>query len=124
MAAKKPWDIATDGPRNNGNRPDPPVSKGLGYLTTVDGTSMEVLTRTTPKIVRAIDAGTVYVARYGSGYIQKRIEQIERLAVSNGGLGRDELIRMIEAGGRLPDSYYLTGQPIRQAVDYRLEDDR
>lgn len=123
MAARRnSWEIDKDGPQKDRSRPDPPVSKGLGYLTTVEGTSMEVLTRTTPKIVRAIDAGTVYVARYGSEYIQKRIEQIERLAVSNGGLGRDELIRMIEAGGRLPDSYYMTG-PQRPPMDYRFEDD-
>lgn len=123
MASRRQsWEIGKDDRQSERSRPDPPVSKGLGYLTTVEGTSMEVLTRTTPKIVRAIDAGTVYVARYQSAYIQKRIEQIERLAVSNGGLGRDELIRMIEAGGRLPDSYYMTGQP-RPQMDYRFEDD-
>lgn len=123
MAAKKSaWEIGNAPVQSDKGRPDPPVSKGLGYLTTVSGTLMEVVTRTTPKIIKAIDAGTVYVARYESPYIQSRIEQIERLAVSNGGLGRDELIRMIEAGGKLPDSYYAIGQP-RPVVDYRLEDD-
>lgn len=122
MAKKSAWEIGSATPQSDKGRPDPPVSKGLGYLTVTDGTALEVLTRTSPKIVRAIDAGTVYVLRYRSSYIQQRIEQIERLAVSNGGLGRDELIRMIDAGGKLPDSYYMVGQP-RQAMDYRIEDD-
>lgn len=123
MAAKKsPMEIGNGGPQQDRGRPDPPVSKGLGYLMTVNGMGMEILTRTRPKIVRAIDAGTVYVYRYCSPYIQGRIEQIERLAVSDEGLGREELIRMIEAGGRLPDSYYAMGQP-RPVVDYRVEDD-
>lgn len=105
MALRSPNEIENDiAPTDSGQ--EPPVSRGMGYLTTTDGAELEILTRTSVAIVRAIDAGSVFAARYRSKYIQSRIEQMERLAISNDGQGRDEIIRVIQAGGRLPDAYY------------------
>lgn len=123
--ARQPWEIQQESPRASGaGRPDPPVSKGLGYLVVTEGPKLEILTRTNRPIVKAIEAGTVFVMRYRSVYIQRRVEQLERLGVSEGGLGRDELIRMIEAGGKLPDSYYQMEAPKAPVYDYPVEEDR
>lgn len=86
--------------------PDPPVSKGMGYLTKTDGVALEILTRTNREIIQAISAGYAYAVRYNSPYIRSKIEQIERLAISSGGKGRQELIDVVHAGGSLPDAFY------------------
>ena len=84
----------------------PPVSKAISFLSVTDGDLLEILTRTNRSIVAAIDSGSVYVYRYKSAYILSRIQQIERLAISTGGLGRSELIEAVRAGGSMPDSFY------------------
>lgn len=107
MATRKPaTDMLADPFRFNPSGPDPPVAKGMGYLTKTDGVSLEILTRTNREIVFAIAAGSAFALRYNSGYIKNKVEQVERLAISSGGLGRQEIIQVVQAGGQLPDTYY------------------
>lgn len=122
MSLRNPFDIEDDELPPDGGQV-PPVSRGMGYLTTTKGAELEILTRTSVAIVRAIDAGSVFAARYRSSYIQSRIEQMERLAISNDGQGRDEIIRVIQAGGRLPDAYY-EGGAAKQRFDYPVDEER
>ena len=103
---KKATDMLEDPFRFDPTRPDPPVSKGMGYLTKTDGLALEILTRTNKDIVAAIAAGYAYAVRYNSPYIKNKIEQLERLAISAGGKGRQELIDVVHAGGALPDAFY------------------
>lgn len=119
MAVKrKATDMLEDPFQFDPKAPDPPVSKGMGYLTKTDGVALEILTRTNRDIVRAISAGYAYSVRYNSPYIRSKIEQIERLAISSGGKGRQELIDVVHAGGTMPDAYYGSqmGYPTDRAV--------
>lgn len=121
MALKLPGEIEADvAPESSGQ--EPPVSRGMMHLTTTRGAELEILTRTSVAIVRAIDAGSIFAGRYRSSYIQSRIEQMERLAISNDGQGRDEIIRVIQAGGRLPDAYYQAAGRLAQ-FDYPADDE-
>lgn len=122
MALKSPNEIEVDMPLEDLGQ-EPPVSRGMGYLTKTGGAELEILTRTSVAIVRAIDAGSVFAARYRSKYIQSRIEQMERLAISNDGKGRDEIIRVIQAGGRLPDAYYQTAGKMSAPFDYPADEE-
>lgn len=101
--------------------PQPPVNKLIKSLLTVGGKRLELLTRTNKAIISAIDCGGVYCYRFKSGYIRDRIEQLERVSVSAGGQGRDEMIRAVQAGGAMPDSYYegSGGRP----ADYAINDE-
>lgn len=102
---------------------DPPVTKGMGFLSSTSGPRLEMMTRTNRDIVSGISAGAAYWQRYNSRYIKARVERIERLAVSTGGLGRSEMIQMVGAGGPITDAYY--GRATGNAPsDYAVEDQR
>lgn len=99
---------------------DPPVTKGMGFLATTSGPRLEMMTRTNRAIVAGISAGAAYCQRYNSRYIKARVERIERLAVSTGGLGRSEMIQMVGAGGPVTDAYYDRKGGV--ASDFAVED--
>ena len=99
---------------------DPPVTKGMGFLATTQGPRLEMMTRTNRQIVSGISAGAAYVQRYKSAYCRKRVERIERLAVSLGGQGRAEMIQMVGAGGPVTDAYY--DRKGGASADYAVED--
>lgn len=100
---------------------DPPVTKGMGFLATTQGPRLEMMTRTNRAIVSGISAGSAYVQRYNSSYVRKRVERIERLAVSLGGQGRSEMIQMVGAGGPVTDAYY--DRRVGGSADYAVEED-
>ncbi len=99
---------------------DPPVTKGMGFLASTSGPKLEMMTRTNRAIVEGISAGQAYWQRYNSSYIRGRVERIERLAVSTGGLGRSEMIQMVGAGGPVSDAYYDRSSG---SADYAVEGD-
>lgn len=89
---------------------DAPVSVGMGHLMTKDGKQLEQMTRvSSPTMVNAMMIGNIYANIYGSKYVRSRIEQIERIAEARDGLRAQEIIQVIDAGGKLPAEYY-TGQ--------------
>lgn len=87
-------------------RPELPVKAIVGHLTVEDGAELELMTHTTPAVVRAARIGYIYARVFRSSYVAGSVEQIERLAVSVGGQGRRDLIDAVEAGGKVPDAYY------------------
>lgn len=101
--------------------PQPPVNKLIKSLMIVGGKKLELLTRTNKAIVSAINCGGIYRYRFHSGYISDRIEQLERISVAVDGKGRDELIRAVQAGGAMPDSYYEGAGG--RAPDYAINDE-
>lgn len=122
MATKrKATDMLSDPYRFDPSAPDPPVSKGMGYLTKTDGLALEILTRTNGEIVKAIAAGYAFAVRYNSPYIKNKIEQIERLAISSGGKGRQEVIDVVHAGGAMSDAFYERDSV--RAADWPVGDD-
>lgn len=100
---------------------DPPVTKGMGFLAAVGGPRLEMMTRTNRSIVAGISAGSAYIQKYRSVYIRGRVERFERLAISQGGLGRSEMIQMVGAGGPVTDAYY--GRDGGGATDYAVQGD-
>lgn len=75
------------------------------------------MTRTNPTLARACHLGYIFCTtiahdnedcqpEYGNPYVMGYIELQERLAVSMAGKGRQDLIDALNAGGKLPDSYY------------------
>lgn len=103
--ARRSADSLIDNPvfQQQAQPPELPVRTALSKLTTTKGDDLEMTTRATPQIVRAAQVGYIYARIYGSSYIQGRVEQMERLAVSMGGQGRRDLIDTVEAGGRMMD---------------------
>lgn len=94
----------------DGQAPELPVNTAIEQLTQLRGDGLEITTRTSPALAKAAAVGYIYAHTFNSGYVQGRIEQTERLAVSTQGQGRKDLIEAVKAGGRMPDSY-ITGGP-------------
>lgn len=106
---RRPANDLRDNPRiqlEQDTRPELPVKAIVGHLTIEDGAELEIMTRTTPAVVRAARIGYIYANVFRSAYVAGSVEQIERLAVSVGGQGRRDLIDAVEAGGKVPDAYY------------------
>jgi|GEM_PF-5713519 len=121
MAKKDATDLLDDPVDFEISETDPPVTKGMGFLASTSGPKLEMMTRTNRDIVQGISAGAAYWQRYNSRYIKARVERIERLAVSTGGLGRTEMIQMVGAGGQMTDAYYER-QTGKHQADYAVED--
>lgn len=105
MARRDPNELLRgnhDAPRRRG----PPLTVVLDYLATTSGEQLEVLTQTNPVLAEAALVGMIYsrtIIDEGSDapgclYVENRIEQLERLAISMGGKGRDDLISALAAG--------------------------
>lgn len=91
--------------------PEAPVSKGIENLTAEEGSRLQLMTRVTNKETRlAVAIANIYTNIYGSKYVKGRINETLRLDVATNGLGRRDIIDVIDAGGTLPPEYY-TGQP-------------
>lgn len=91
----------------NNSRPEPPVATGLKILTTTSGKRLEMVSRVRgEEMVRALQIGTIYTEVYGSKYVKERVDQIKRVSKSIGGEGIQELIDMVEAGGKMPGEFF------------------
>lgn len=88
---------------------DLPVNTALGQLTTLSGQGLEITTRTDTALAHAAAFAYIYASVYHSAYVQGRIEQVERLAISREGAGRRDLIDTVKAGGPMPDNYLDSG---------------
>lgn len=83
-----------------------PVTDVVGRLTTESGPQLEIMSRTTPRMVEAAQVGFIYSSMLGSAYVSRRIDQILRLGISASGAGRNDMIEALKAGGTVPDAYY------------------
>lgn len=89
---------------------EPPVSRAMDTLTVVDGAPLEEMARVdSPEMVKAVSIGYIYSRVYGCKYVEGRVDQILRLSIARQGLGRREIVDVIEAGGQLPEGYYTAG---------------
>ena len=87
-----------------------PVSVGMDMLVVEDGARLEQMTRVNnPKMANAMMILGIYSNVYGSQYALRRKGQLERIAEALGGQRAQEIINIVEAGGKLPAEYY-TGQ--------------
>lgn len=86
--------------------PPAPISIVLDNLTVTEGKKLTILTRTNPKLANAAQIGYIYATMFNSSYVAGRVELIEQLAISMEGKGREEQIGALQAGGKLPDSFF------------------
>lgn len=83
-----------------------PFHQAIDLLAVTGGKELELFSRATHQIANAATIGYNMRFRFGSRYITGRIEQLERLSVSIRGMGRDEVVRSLQAGSGVPDAYY------------------
>lgn len=74
-----------------------PYDRALDILTVTADDPLELMTRTNPIMARACAVSYSMMATFRSSYVSGRINQVMRLAVSNGGKGRDEIVRSLGA---------------------------
>lgn len=105
-------------PTSKRDKPDAPVSVVVNHLMHESGAPLELTTRMNAAAARAAQVCLIYSTQMkdpvthevGCDFIVQMDEKIQRLLVSYGGEGRKDLIAALQAGGRLPDTYYETGK--------------
>ena len=80
--------------------------KTASMLTKTQGPELELMARVNRPVAEVATAIYSMVAKFHSAYLIGRMDQILRLTVSNGGLGRDEMVRSLQAGSGVPGEYY------------------
>lgn len=83
-----------------------PFNQAVDLLATTGEEELELMCRTTREVAEAAAIGYSMIFRFNSRYVGGRIAQIERLTVSNGGKGRDEIVRSLQAGSGVSDGFY------------------
>lgn len=104
-------------------KPDAPVTVVIRHLMHEHGEPLELTTRMTPGAARANQISFIFATQIkcpisgekGSIFMTEMMDQINRLLVSYGGKGREDLIAALQAGGRLPDAYY---ESVRKGGNY------
>lgn len=86
-----------------------PFDKTYNVLTATGGPQLELMTRTTKKLAKAIDVGYNLMFNYRSMYIRGRLDTLMRLHVSMGGKGRAEMVQSLQAGSGVTDGFYDRG---------------
>jgi len=71
--------------------------KALNILTVTEDEGLEIMTRATPISAKASAVAYSMIFTFRSRYTGGRINQINRLAVSMGGKGREEIVRSLSA---------------------------
>lgn len=71
--------------------------KALNILTVTEDEGLEIMTRATPISAKASAVAYSMIFTFNSRYTGGRINQINRLAVSMGGKGREEIVRSLSA---------------------------
>lgn len=103
---------------------DAPVNTVLNNFMIPSGPGLELLTRTTPNLARAGEICMIYGTMFkqedgtmGIPYMRDFSAQLMRFAVSMDGKGREEQISALQAGGKLPDSYFDHGSSTFEVKD-------
>lgn len=85
-------------PQSRGEMPmETSYDKALNILTVIEDEPLEIMTRATPISAKASAVAYSMCFTFRSRYTKGRIDQINRLAVSMGGKGRDEIVRSLSA---------------------------
>lgn len=89
------------------SKPDLPINSVVREMVNQEGPSLELTTRCTQQLAYAAAMGHLYGSdiSFGSVWVNSRINQLLRLAVSIGGAGRQDLINAL-AAGQIPGEYY------------------
>ena len=104
--------------RDKKQKPEAPVAVVLKHFMSKTGHDLELTSRMNGPAIKAAQVTYIFstqlrdpvTGEIGSPFLCGMMEQIERLLVSRDGLGRQDQISALQAGGRLPDSYYQDGK--------------
>lgn len=83
-----------------------PFDKTYDALMCTTGPRLELVTRTTRKLAKAVNIGHTWMFHYNSWYIRSRLDTMMRLHVSMGGKGRMEMVQSLQAGSGVPGEFY------------------
>lgn len=83
-----------------------PFNQTVDMLSRTRGPELELMCRMNRPIAEAATVCYAMVAKFHCDYLIGRMDQIMRLSVSNGGLGREEMVRSLQAGSGVPGEYY------------------
>ena len=96
-------DIGMDG--------ESPYYRALDILTVTEDEGLELMTRTSPTMAKACAIGYSMMATFRSTYVCGRINQNMRLAVSQNGRGREEIVRSLGANS---ETFNIPENPIQK----------
>ena len=114
MAKKKPATELLDEPLvcevdEPCEEPSTPFDRAYGILTSTGGENLELMTRTTTRLAKAINVGYNMMWNFRSSYLRGRLDTLMRVHVSLGGKGRAEMVQALQAGSGVPDAFYDQG---------------
>lgn len=122
MAKKDPIELMNNdgaaGQNNSRKKPEAPITVVLRNFMMEEGKALELTSRMNLAAIKAAQVTYIFstqlrcpvTGEIGSPFLVESMEQIERLLISKDGLGRQDQIAALQAGGRLPDSYYQDGK--------------
>ncbi len=122
---KKTSSLKDNNPVRKNVERDIPVNTVVSQISRTDGEDLELTTRLTTQMARAVSMGHLFGSpiSFNSVWVISRTDQLMRLAVSMGGEGRKDLIEALRAGGRVPDAAFGKGSG-EQFYDVEDDDDR
>ena len=86
---------------------EPPVTGVMEKLTTLEGPQLEIMSNImNPQVVDAVQLGFTFTFLYDNAFVKGLAEQLLRFTVGQDGKGRDDVIRGLQAGANVPDTYY------------------
>ena len=83
-----------------------PSLQSFDVLTVTSGPRLELMTRTTRKLARALDYGYSLMFQYNSYYIRDKLDLNMRSHVSIGGKGRQEVLQALSSGSGVPGEFF------------------
>lgn len=108
---KKTSSLKDNNPVRKSSEREIPVNTVVNQISRTEGQDLELTTRLTTQMARAVSMGHLFGSpiSFGSTWVISRSEQLMRIAVSMGGEGRKDLIEALRAGGRVPDAAFGRG---------------
>lgn len=91
---------------NGGQTRSQKFDRAYDALTATHGPMLQMMTRTTPSMRQLEDTAFILRYRFDSDYVAERLCEVERLAVSEEGRGRTDIIDVVKASGKDPEDDY------------------
>lgn len=104
-------------PKTSPSTREAPIQSAFRYLTATEGDILQLMTRANPILAQAAQVGYIFsnVLKYPgpentletkNDYVAGYCGQLMRFSVSRDAGGREDIIRALGEGGKVPDSYY------------------
>lgn len=104
--------------------PELPIRTTTKILTQTEGRGLKQNTRANKGLIEGVMFGYPWVQRWQDNYVQSMLDDLMSLAISVEGQGRRDMIDSLEAGGKVPDAYYTSGEsPRRGETAYLRRED-